>query len=62
MLPFRLRERHALFDTIDHCLVDLADLAQATLPLRAFARCEVAQTWLAAQDLACGGYFKPLRC
>ena len=58
----RLRERHALFDAGNHGLVDLADLAETALPLRTLARCEMAQTRLTTQDLACRGDFEPLGC
>ena len=56
----RLREREALLDAIHHGFVDLAVLAELAFPLRAFARGEVAQPWLASQDLARGGHFEPL--
>ena len=55
-----LGERQALFDAIDHGLVDLAVLAELALPLRAFARCEMAQPRLATKDLARAGHFEPL--
>src|SRR4051812_27457886 len=50
----------ALHHTANHCLVDLAGLAQLALALRAFARCEVAQTRLAPHDLARRRDLEPL--
>jgi hypothetical protein len=60
--PLRLAsgERQALLDAVNHRLVDLADFAEAALPLRTLARCEMAQARLATQDLARRGHFEPL--
>ena len=56
----RLREREALFDAVDHGLVDLAVLAELALALRALARSEMAKTRLASHDLPRRGHFEPL--
>ena len=56
----RLRERQALFDAIDHGLVDLAVFAELALALGALARSEMAKTRFTAHDLAGGGHFEPL--
>ena len=56
----RLCERQALFDAIDHGLVDLAVFAELALALGTLARSEVAKTRFTAHDLACTGHFEPL--
>jgi len=56
-----LREGHAFHDAINHGHVDLVDLTEFALPLRAFARCEMSQTRLAPQNFALCRYFEPLR-
>ena len=60
MCVVRLRERQALFDTIDHGLVNLAVFAELALALGTLARSEVAKARLAAHDLARTGDFEPL--
>jgi hypothetical protein len=53
-------EGQTLLDAIDHGLMDLANLAELPLLLRAFARGEVTEAWLAAEHLSCRGDFDPL--
>ena len=55
------RERQALFDAVDHGLVDLTGLPELALALRALARGEVAQAWFAAHEFARPGHFDTLR-
>src|SRR4051794_25106893 len=57
---FVLDERQEFLDPVDHGLVDLAYLAELALALRTLGRSEMAQAWLATQDLPRGGHFQPL--
>ena len=60
MCVVRLRERQALFDTVNHGLVDLAVFSELARALGALARSEMAKARLAAHDLARTCDFEPL--